>query len=93
MIKTWMDEGALIVVDGKDDRRKPVSCVEVGRWQNDTSAPPKPTGAEQAGAAHAASAELVERSGSVARGGGLLSLEISKRTPAGSTYFHMRGIG
>lgn len=53
MIKTWMDEGALIVVDGKDDRRKPVSCVEVGRWQNDTSAPPEFTGAEQAGASGA----------------------------------------
>lgn len=53
LIKTWKREGALKVVEGKDERRKLVKFVEVGRWQNDTSAPPGITGAEQGGAGRA----------------------------------------
>jgi hypothetical protein len=40
MLKQWIENGALKVVDGKDERRKLVKFIEVGRWQNDTSAPP-----------------------------------------------------
>ncbi|MCD2324984.1 helicase RepA family protein [Sphingomonas sp. IC-56] len=32
IIRTWIDNGALIVVDGKDERRKPVKFVQVGEW-------------------------------------------------------------
>jgi hypothetical protein len=39
LLKTWKREGALQLVEGKSDRRKPVKFVEVGRWQNDLSAP------------------------------------------------------
>lgn len=40
MLRQWIENGALKVVDGRDERRKPVRFVEVARWQNDPSAPP-----------------------------------------------------
>lgn len=51
LIKTWLREGALVVVDGTDTRRKPCKFIEVGRWQNDQSAPLNLGGAERGGAA------------------------------------------
>jgi hypothetical protein len=39
LLRTWKKEGALKAIDGKDDRRKPVKFVVVGRWQNDNGAP------------------------------------------------------
>lgn len=39
MVKQWIDNGALKVVDGKDERRKPVRFVDVGHWQNDPAPP------------------------------------------------------
>lgn len=39
MVKVWLDNGALKVVEGKDERRKPVKFIEVGQWANDTAPP------------------------------------------------------
>jgi hypothetical protein len=39
LLRTWKKEGALKAIDGKDDRRKPVKFVVVGRWQSDNGAP------------------------------------------------------
>lgn len=50
LIKTWLKEGALVVVkkpDGDGDQRP---FIQVGRWQNDTSAPPKSGGVGHGGA-------------------------------------------
>ena len=35
MIKTWVKNGALVVVEGQDERRKTKSFVEVGTWANE----------------------------------------------------------
>lgn len=53
LIATWIDNGALIRVEGKDERRKPVTFVEVGEPAVDGVAPPPVGGAEQGGAGRA----------------------------------------
>lgn len=45
MLKTWVREGALIIVDAHDSRRKKVKFVEVGTW-NKEAAPQSFSGAE-----------------------------------------------
>lgn len=39
LLKTWKSEGALSVVEDKDERRKWVKFVKVRRWQNDAAPP------------------------------------------------------
>ncbi|QTH21704.1 hypothetical protein HRJ34_25960 [Rhizorhabdus wittichii] len=41
MLKTWVANGALIAEEGKDDRRKPVKFVRVGRPADDVAPPQK----------------------------------------------------
>jgi hypothetical protein len=50
LLNTWIDKGALKTVERDDSKRKPRKWIEVDRWQNDTSAPPKKGGAPQGGA-------------------------------------------
>lgn len=53
MLRTWMSNGALIVVEREDAQRRKRKYVEVGKWQDDNSAPPNSSGAvsvEQGGA-------------------------------------------
>jgi hypothetical protein len=53
LISTWIDNGALIRVEGKDERRKPVMFIEVGEPAVDGAAPPSKGAAEQGGASRA----------------------------------------
>jgi hypothetical protein len=48
MLKNWIAEGALNVIEKDTAARQTKSFVEVGRWQNDTSATLTATVAEQA---------------------------------------------
>jgi hypothetical protein len=41
LVATWIAEGVLIVTERDDDKRKSRKWIEVGRWQNDPSAPPR----------------------------------------------------
>jgi AAA domain/Bifunctional DNA primase/polymerase, N-terminal len=50
LIRQWVDNGALIEYNGKDQSRKTTPFIEVGRLVNDSSAPPKTSGAERGGA-------------------------------------------
>lgn len=50
LLDTWIREGALVVTERKDEQRRPREWIEVGRWQNDQSAPPQNGGAAQGGA-------------------------------------------
>ena len=50
LIGTWLEEGALEIVDRPDSARRQRKFVTVGRWQNDQSAPPQNGGAERSGA-------------------------------------------
>jgi hypothetical protein len=56
LISTWIDNGALIRVEGKDERRKPVTFIEVGEPAVDGAAPPSKGAAEQGGASRASGA-------------------------------------
>ena len=100
LVSTWIDNGALVRVEGKDDRRKPVTFIEVGEPAVDGVAPPPSGGAEQGGAGRAPDVlhhhpspvgEGVERSGAGAknqveqnRGGARLDRPI---VPAGNPAF------
>ena len=70
LLKTWIREGALQVVERRNDKtRQDKNFVEVGRWQNDTSATVLPSVAEQSVAVEHQSATLQSsplRGGSVA---------------------------
>lgn len=50
LIETWVAEGALQVVERPDRKRNMRRWIEVGRWANDTSAPPRNGEAGQGGA-------------------------------------------
>ena len=61
LIGTWLQEGALVTVERNDEKRRPRKWIEVGRWQNDTSAPPEKGGAEQGGAVEPAKCSTTTR--------------------------------
>jgi hypothetical protein len=51
VIKTWVQNGALKVVQRTNEHREMKPFVEVGQWQNDTSAAPGSSAARQSTAA------------------------------------------
>ena len=92
MLAAWYRNDALRVIDGKDDRRKPVKFVVVGQPAND-DAPPPASGAEQGGATRAR--EVLHHhpapvGGGVEQSARTTGLQVEQNRPADGEYDTVR---
>jgi hypothetical protein len=90
MVKTWVREGALIVVERLDAKRMTRKFVEVGKWQNDTSATPSVSGAGRGVAVRQTGCPTTTPtfSGGVGRGGAAPSSQVRQNGNGLPSNYH-----